>query len=134
MLASAARAYLNRYGVRLGASIVVLARCHSAYAAAPDLQAGGDAGRASAAVRAEPGAAALAAARSAGIRVIEGATVLGTAGRLRVRNVTLGTGAPDGTITRGETLACDALLMSGGFTPSIHLHSQSRGQLLWRTA
>jgi sarcosine oxidase subunit alpha len=29
------------------------------------------------------------------------------------------------------TQACDLLLMSGGFTPSVHLHSQSRGKLAW---
>ena len=132
MLAAAARSYLNRYGVRVGQRAVVLAGCDSAYGAALDLQAGGVSIHAVADVRAAPGAAVLAAAHSAGIRVIEGATVLGTAGRLRVRNVTLGTVAPDGTIRPGETLACDALLMSGGFTPSIHLHSQSRGKLLWR--
>jgi sarcosine oxidase subunit alpha len=131
MLASAARSYLNRYGVRVGTRAVVLAGCDSAYAAALDLHSGGVSVAAVADVRARPGAAALAAARSAGISVIEGATVLATAGRLRVRNVTLGTVAPDGTITPGDTLACDALLMSGGFTPSIHLHSQSRGKLLW---
>ena len=134
MLASAARAYLNRYGVRVGSSVVVLAGCDAAYGAALDLWAGGVAVGAIAEVRAEPGAAALAAARSAGIRVIEGATVLATAGRLRIRSVTLGTVARDGSIGRGETLACDALLMSGGFTPSVHLHSQSRGKLLWDEA
>ncbi|HEX9413332.1 MAG TPA: sarcosine oxidase subunit alpha family protein [Ktedonobacterales bacterium] len=132
MLVAAARSYLNRYGVRVGARAVVLAGCDSAYAAALELHSGGVAIGAVADVRATPGAAALAAVRSAGIRVIERATVLATAGRLRVRNVTLGTVAPDGTITRGDTLPCDALLMSGGFTPSIHLHSQSRGKLLWR--
>ena len=26
---------------------------------------------------------------------------------------------------------CDALLMSGGYTPSVHLHSQARGKLRW---
>jgi sarcosine oxidase subunit alpha len=30
-----------------------------------------------------------------------------------------------------QTHACDLLLMSGGFTPSVHLHSQSRGKLAW---
>ncbi len=134
MLASAARSYLNRYGVRVGSRAVVLAGSDAAYAAALDLQVGGVAVSAIADVRPEPSAPALAAARTAGIRVIQGATVLATAGRLRIRNVTLGTVRPGGTIGRGEILACDALLMSGGFTPSIHLHSQSRGKLLWREA
>jgi hypothetical protein len=29
------------------------------------------------------------------------------------------------------TQPCDLVLMSGGFTPSVHLHSQSRGKLVW---
>ena len=32
---------------------------------------------------------------------------------------------------REQTHSCDLLLMSGGFTPSVHLHSQSRGKLAW---
>ncbi len=30
-----------------------------------------------------------------------------------------------------QTHACDMVLMSGGFTPSVHLYSQSRGKLAW---
>ena len=33
-----------------------------------------------------------------------------------------------------ETIACDALLMSGGWTPSVHLFSQSRGKLVFDEA
>ena len=31
-----------------------------------------------------------------------------------------------------QRIPCDAVLMSGGFTPSVHLFSQSRGKLEWR--
>ncbi|MGB8327410.1 MAG: glycine cleavage T C-terminal barrel domain-containing protein, partial [Steroidobacteraceae bacterium] len=75
--------------------------------------------------------AAAAAARAAGLPVVSRATVLGMAGRNRIRSVTLGQCAEGGLITRGDTLACDALLMSGGYTPSVHLFSQSRGRLAW---
>ncbi len=47
----------------------------------------------------------------------------GTTGRLRVRGVRLR--GPRGT----ELVHCDAVLMSGGWTPSVHLFSQSRGKL-----
>ena len=33
-----------------------------------------------------------------------------------------------------RTLRCDCVLMSGGFTPSVHLFSQSRGKLQWDEA
>ena len=35
------------------------------------------------------------------------------------------------TIADRRTIACDALLMSGGLIPSVHLYSQSRGKLAW---
>jgi len=31
----------------------------------------------------------------------------------------------------GQRFACDVVLMSGGYTPSVHLYSQSRGKLKW---
>jgi sarcosine oxidase subunit alpha len=33
-----------------------------------------------------------------------------------------------------DWVKCDALLMSGGYTPSVHLHSQARGKLRWDEA
>ena len=131
MLASAARTYLNRYGVRVGARIVVLAGCDAAYAAALDLHAAGVAIAAVADVRDSAESATVSAARAAGLPVTTSATVLGTSGRRRVRSVTLGRVAADGSVSRGATVSCDALLMSGGYTPSVHLYSQSRGKLAW---
>ena len=92
MLASAARTYLHRYGVRVGSRVVVLAGCDAAYGVALDLQAGGIGVEAIADVRTDASAiapAAIGAARAAKIRIIERATVLGTAGRLRVNSVGL---------------------------------------------
>jgi sarcosine oxidase subunit alpha len=135
MLASAARTYLHRYGVRVGSKVVVLAGCDAAYGVALDLQAGGVGIEAIADVRTDASAiapAAIGAARAGKIRIVERATVLGTAGRLRINSVSLGVVAEDGTVSSAGTLPCDALLMSGGFTPSVHLHSQSRGQLQWQ--
>jgi sarcosine oxidase subunit alpha len=57
---------------------------------------------------------------SIGLRIIRGATIVATGGRKRVSWIKLG----DGT-----TIACDLVLMSGGFTPSVHLFSQARGAL-----
>ncbi len=71
-----------------------------------------------------------AAAREAGLEVVDRATILGTSGRRGVRSVTLGR-VVGRTIDDRRKVACDALLMSGGFTPSVHLFSQSRGKLAW---
>ena len=131
MLASAARTYLQRYGVRVGTRAVVAAGCDAAYRAALDLAAAGVTIAAIADVRPAdhaPGPA-ESAARRAALPIDAGATVLATGGRLRIGAVTLGRVAADGRVTAGATHDCDVLLMSGGYTPSVHLHSQSRGKL-----
>ena len=136
MLASAARTYLNRYGVRVGTRAVVAAGCDVAYQAALELSAAGVAIVVIADVRPTGHAAgpAESAARAAKLPIQESATLLGTRGRLRVTGVTLGRVAADGRVSPGASHACDVLLMSGGYTPSVHLHSQSRGKLAFDDA
>ena len=131
MLASAARTYLNRYGVRVGSRVVVVAGSDAGYAAALDLQAAGVEIAALADVRSAAGDAAAAAAHEAKIPVSLRATVLGTAGRLRVSSVQLGEVTAAGEVQGAATVKCDAVLMSGGYTPTVHLFSQSRGSLAW---
>jgi sarcosine oxidase subunit alpha len=133
LLAGAAQAYLNRFGVRVGEESVVVAACDAAYQSALDLQAAGTRIVAIADVRASPDGELVAAARQAGIRVLPHATVLGTEGTLRIESVQLGAVTSSG-VRDGLRLSCDTLLMSGGFTPSVHLFSQSRGKLAWSEA
>ncbi len=131
MLASAARTFLNRYGVRVGRRVVIVAGADSAYAAALDLHAAGVEIAAIADVRPAAGAAATAAVREAGLTVRFNSTVLGTSGRLRVNGVKLGQVLPGHGAEPVAVVPCDAVLMSGGYTPSVHLFSQSRGTLSW---
>ena len=119
MLADAARTYLARYGVRVGQRVAVFTAHDSAYRAALELQAAGMEIALIADVRGEDHEWA-ARARAAGIRVAAATVPVATYGRLRVHGVRLGT---------GEMVACDTVLMSGGWTPSVHLFSQSRGIL-----
>jgi len=133
MLASAARIYLNRYGVRIGSRVVIVTGCDAAYEAALDLHAAGIGIAAIADVRGAADGPAVAAARAAGLPITTQATVLGTRGRLRVRSVSLGRVAADGTVRPDATVACDAVLMSGGYTPTVHLFSQSLGTLAFDT-
>jgi len=121
LLAGAAQTYLSRYGVKVGRRAVVVTSNDSAYAAALALHAAGVEIAAIADLRAAPAGALPHAAHAAGIEVLCGASVDGTTGSARIRSVTIG----------GRRIACDALLMSGGFTPSVHLFSQSRGKLAW---
>jgi sarcosine oxidase subunit alpha len=132
MLAGAAQTYLNRYGVKVGNRVVIVTAADAAYQAALDLRAAGVAVTV-ADVRQAPAGALPEAARRAGIETLPGSTVLGTEGDLRVRRVQLGR-AQDGGVRAAQSLDCDALLMSGGLTPCVHLFSQSRGKLIWNDA
>jgi sarcosine oxidase, subunit alpha len=131
MLAGAARTWLNRYGVLPGTRAVVVTACDAAYLAALELQAAGVYIACIAEVRA--GAADRDWARrvaAAKIPLLTRATVLGTGGRRRVNAIALA-GLADGELGTTQNQPCDLVLMSGGFTPSVHLHSQSRGRLSW---
>ncbi|MGE6743666.1 sarcosine oxidase subunit alpha [Allorhizobium pseudoryzae] len=125
MLASAARLYLNHYGVAVGSKIGVYTAHDSAYEAAIDLKKAGVEIAAIVDCRAKPGEALVSAARNLGIEVLTGYSVVDTAGRLRISSMTV---ARNGS-TNHRKIPVDALLMSGGWTPSVHLFSQSRGKL-----
>lgn len=125
MLASAARMYLNQYGVAVGAKVGVYTAHDSAYEAAFDLKRAGVAIAAIVDCRPQPGAAVLVEARSLGIEVLAGHAVLDTAGKLRVSSMTV---ARNGG-SSPRKIAIDALLVSAGWTPSVHLFSQSRGKV-----
>ena len=125
MLADAARTYVNRYGVRPGARAVVLTACDSGYAAALDLERAGI--EIAAVLDPRPDAS----ARVGGLGVSIGTTIVATRGRHRVSAVQLGRIGADGAVTPGEWVPCDLVAMSGGWTPSVHLFSQSRGKVRW---
>ncbi|HEX4173741.1 MAG TPA: sarcosine oxidase subunit alpha family protein [Acetobacteraceae bacterium] len=116
MLADSARTYLLRYGVKVGSRIVVAAADDSAYAAAAELQQVGIA--IAAIVDSRPEASDT--ARASGLPVRIGTTVAATGGAHRVNRAML---------SNGEKVSCDALLMCGGWIPTLHLFAQSREKL-----
>ena len=123
MLAGAARRYALQYGAKVGDRVVVATAHDSAYRAALDLKKAGVRVELIADLRPEANGPLPDAARAAGIEVAAGAEIVGVDGRLRVKAVRLDVSGAK------RTVACDALLMSGGWTPSVHLFSQSRGKL-----
>jgi len=131
MLAGAARTYLNRYGVRAGSRAVLVTANDAAYQSAIELAAAGVAIPAIVDVRSQPEGEWHAAAKRAGIDIFTSATVLGTRGNLRVSGVQLGQVDATGAVRPTRKIDCDLIMMSGGYTPSVHLFSQSRGALIW---
>lgn len=126
MLASAARTFLNHFGVAVGKKVGVYTATDSAYEAAFDLKRAGVSIEAIVDTREAPGEAVLAEAKALGIEVLAGHAVVDTAGSLRVSSMTVSKNG------RGQRkIAIDALLMSAGWTPSVHLFSQSRGKVAY---
>ena len=134
MLAESARIYLARYGVIAGTRAVVAAGCDEAYRAALELHAAGVEIALIADARARAEGLHLEAARRAGLPIELATRVTGTSGRLRVRAVRVASGGEGASGGRVRSVRCDLVLMSGGFTPSVHLFSQSRGKLAWNEA
>ena len=133
MLAGAAQTFLHRYGVRVGDRAVAVTSHDSAWHAALDLADAGTAVAAIVDVREAPRPDLVEEARRRGIEVLAGHTVTGTAGRLRVRSVRVAR-VRAGRAEGGRAIPCDCVLMSGGWTPSLHLFSHTKGSLKWDEA
>ncbi|RVK47999.1 FAD-dependent oxidoreductase, partial [Sinorhizobium meliloti] len=130
MLASAGRTYLNHFGVAVGKKVGIYTAHDSAYEAAFDLRKAGIDVPVIVDCRDKPGDMVLAEARSLGIEVLSGHSVVNTAGKLRIASMSVarnGGGA-------SRKIAVDALLVSAGWTPSVHLFSQSRGKVTFDAA
>ena len=133
MLASAARAYANRYAVRAATRAVVFTNNDSAYAAAADVARAGV--EVAAVVDARPGGAGPAArapVEELGVECLAGAVVAGVRGSARVRAAVVRNRDGDRLFGGPRHVACDAVLVSGGWTPAVHLVAQSQGRLAWR--
>ncbi|MBV8753903.1 MAG: sarcosine oxidase subunit alpha family protein [Hyphomicrobiales bacterium] len=112
MLASAVRTYINRFAVLPGRRAVVFTNNSDAACTARDLTAAG------------VEVAAVVDARA-------GQAVVATTGR-SLRAVAISSiddaGRP---IDASRWIDCDLLAVSGGLTPSVHLHSHTGGKLTW---
>jgi sarcosine oxidase subunit alpha len=134
MLASAAQAMLARHAVVPGREIVIAAANDAAYEAAFALA---DAGGRIAAIldlRPSPGAAVRSEAETRGLRIEAGVTLFGTTGNKHVTGVTYAPLVNHRLRGSSDHIPCDTLLVSGGFTPTLHLLSQARGLLRWDDA
>jgi sarcosine oxidase subunit alpha len=130
MLASAAQAYANQYAVRPGGRAVLFTNNDSAYGAARDLAAAGI--EVAAVVDARPETRQV---PPPGARHLKSHVVVQAFGRQEVRGVQA---APlvdaDRLAGPGERLDCDLVCVSGGWSPSVHLHAQARGRPVYDPA
>ena len=123
MMAGAMRCYLNRYAVAPGRSAAIFTTNDSGYALASDLERSGIDVAAIIDSRAEPDFDYRGKAR-----LIRGGAVTDARGGRSLRSIRV---SKDG---REETIAVDALAMSGGFSPVIGLACHRGGRPQWSDA
>ena len=120
MTATAARTYLNRYGVAIGSKVAVFTNGGSGYRAAADLSARGV--EVAAIIDARAGATDPA---PYGVRVVRNGGTVATRGGKRVTGLILERAGMQ------EEIACDALAMAGGWSPVVHLMCQRGAKPVW---
>ena len=132
MLASAVRDYVGNYAVSPGDRTVVVTNNDDAYRTAIALVEAGlavpcivDARSVAAGVLPER-------ARALGIRVVVGRGIASVKGGKRVTGVSLCMQAGEGAVE--EEVRCEAVAMSGGWSPVVHLWSHCGGKLTWDEA
>ena len=133
MLASAVSGYIRRYGVCPGRSGVIFTNNDAGYQAALDLVSAGATVVAVVDCRAGGAGAIAESLRQAGVGIFEGCVITNVTGRKKVRSVQVARLSADGKTLAGapKTLGCDLVAMSGGWNPSVHLHSQAGGRIVW---
>ncbi|HXV12321.1 MAG TPA: sarcosine oxidase subunit alpha family protein [Burkholderiales bacterium] len=125
MLASAARTYVNRYGVQLASSAVVFTNNDAAYRVALDLARAAIRVAAIVDSRTAPSGALPRQVRDAGIDIIDNAVVVDTRGGRELTGVTVMGRSGEALTGPARVIDCDLLAESGGFSPVVHLHAQS---------
>ena len=130
MLASAVRDYAVNFGVSVGDRTVIVTNNDDAYRTAVVLKHAGlivpaiiDAREIS------EDSPAMVQAKALGIRVLTGHGVAKVKGGKRVTGVCICKQAGEGAVI--EEIACDAVAMSGGWSPVVHLWSHCGGKLMW---
>ncbi|SLN36943.1 Aminomethyltransferase [Roseovarius litorisediminis] len=132
MLASAVRDYAVNYGVSIGDRTVVVTNNDDAYLTAITLKNMGLDVPVILDARAGGGGALADQARDLGIRVENGKGIAKVLGGKRVSGVAVCAQAGEGAVV--EEIECDAVAMSGGWSPVVHLWSHCGGKLIWDDA
>ncbi|NTT86592.1 sarcosine oxidase subunit alpha family protein [Tabrizicola fusiformis] len=132
MLAGAVRDYTVNFAVSPGDRTVVVTNNDDAYRTAIALKEAGLEVPAIIDARASVTGALPAKARAMGIRVEAGRAVVKVKGGKRVTGVAIGLQAGEGAVL--DEIGCDAVAMSGGWSPVVHLWSHCGGKLIWDEA
>ncbi len=129
MLAASVRDYVVNFAVSPGDRTVIVTNNDDAYRTAIALREAGLAVPAIIDARREVSGDLIDRARALGIRIDLGRAVASVKGSKRVTGVAICLAAGEGAVL--DELPCDAVAMSGGWSPVVHLWSHCGGKLEW---
>ncbi|NBE08745.1 sarcosine oxidase subunit alpha family protein [Paragemmobacter ruber] len=129
MLAASVRDYVVNWAVSPGDRTVVVTNNDDGYRTAIALREAGLAVPAIVDARSAPAGALVEKARALGLRIEAGRGIAKVKGGKRVTSVAICLQAGEGAVI--DEIACDAVAMSGGWSPVVHLWSHCGGKLTW---
>jgi len=135
MLSSAIKRYADYYGVATGQKNIFFTNNDTAYESAIALNSKGIKVKAIIDIRENPNSEFTKEAEKLDIKIYRNHTVVDTHGYKKLNKISIMELSKDGqsfTNTSKITLDCDCLGMAGGWTPAVHLFTQSGGKLKFR--
>ena len=135
MLSSAVKKYADYYSVATGKKNIFFTNNDTAYESAISLSKKGINVEAIIDIREGSKSEFSKEAENLGIEIYRSHTVVDTEGYKRINKITIMELSKDGqafTNSKKITLNCDCLAISGGWTPAVHLFTQSGGKLKFR--
>ena len=133
ILANSVNKYLNFYGVTCGKNYFIFTNNDSAYETALSLFEKGIAVKIID-IRKKTSSKIVKHAEKLGINIYWNSTVTNTFGYRKINSIEIMSLSDDGSNVIGEKIkvSCDCLAVSGGWTPMVHMHTQSGGKLKFR--
>ena len=134
LLSSAIKRYSDLYGVACGEKNILFTNNDSVYETAISLNQKGINVKAIIDNREEIDSKLLYEVEKNNIKVFKGFTITDTSGYRRIKKISIMKLSKDGqkVINSKINLSCDCLGISGGWTPAVHLFTQSGGKLKFR--
>jgi len=134
ILSSSIKKYIDYYGVKCGHKISLFTNNDSAYETAISLNNSGVNVNSIIDIRDKSSSAIVKQAEKLGIKINWKSTVVNTDGYKRINSIEIMKLSDDGSGVTGNKAKeeCDCLGISGGWTPRVHMYTQSGGKLKFR--